>query len=59
MAALAIRRVMVSAYKIPMNSPEADGTLAWDSTTAAYPAGFPASSAGRAPATDHHLRPSG
>ena len=33
MAALAIRRVAVSAYKIPTSSPEADGTLAWDSTT--------------------------
>lgn len=31
--ALAIERVVVSAYTIPTDQPEADGTLAWDSTT--------------------------
>ena len=28
-----IRRVEVSAYTIPTDAPESDGTLAWDSTT--------------------------
>lgn len=31
--ALPIERVDVSAYKIPTDAPEADGTYAWDSTT--------------------------
>jgi L-alanine-DL-glutamate epimerase-like enolase superfamily enzyme len=31
--ALAIERVIVSAYTIPTDQPESDGTLAWDSTT--------------------------
>jgi len=33
MAAVAIQRVTVSAYQVPTSSPEADGTLSWDSTT--------------------------
>ncbi|HTQ32998.1 MAG TPA: mandelate racemase, partial [Stellaceae bacterium] len=28
-----INRVTASAYKIPTDAPEADGTLEWDSTT--------------------------
>src|SRR5690349_5798543 len=28
-----IEQVHVSAYKIPTDQPEADGTIAWDSTT--------------------------
>ena len=28
-----IGRVTASAYEIPTDAPEADGTLAWDSTT--------------------------
>ena len=28
-----IERLEVSAYTIPTDAPEADGTLAWDSTT--------------------------
>lgn len=28
-----IERLMASAYRIPTESPEADGTLEWDSTT--------------------------
>ncbi|HTU20917.1 MAG TPA: enolase C-terminal domain-like protein [Gemmataceae bacterium] len=30
---VAIDRIHVSAYKIPTDQPEADGTIAWDSTT--------------------------
>jgi L-alanine-DL-glutamate epimerase-like enolase superfamily enzyme len=30
---VAIERIHVSAYKIPTDQPEADGTIAWDSTT--------------------------
>ena len=29
----AVERIDVSAYKIPTDVPEADGTYAWDSTT--------------------------
>ena len=29
----AVERIDVTAYKIPTDSPEADGTYAWDSTT--------------------------
>lgn len=32
-AAATIRRVQASAYTVPTDLPEADGTLAWDSTT--------------------------
>jgi L-alanine-DL-glutamate epimerase-like enolase superfamily enzyme len=32
-SATAIERLVVSAYRIPTDFPEADGTLAWDSTT--------------------------
>src|SRR5919199_4333050 len=32
-AGVAVERVAVSAYKIPTDRPEADGTYAWDSTT--------------------------
>ncbi len=28
-----IERIEVSAYKIPTDQPEADGTMRWDSTT--------------------------
>src|ERR671938_1643323 len=32
-AGVAVERVAVSAYQIPTDRPEADGTYAWDSTT--------------------------
>jgi L-alanine-DL-glutamate epimerase-like enolase superfamily enzyme len=32
-SAVTIERVTVSVYKIPTDAPEADGTIAWDSTT--------------------------
>lgn len=32
-AAIPIERLDVSAYPIPTDAPESDGTLAWDSTT--------------------------
>src|SRR5436305_13333183 len=32
-ATATVERVMVSAYQVPTDKPESDGTLAWDSTT--------------------------
>ena len=32
-AEVAVERISVSAYEIPTDQPESDGTLAWDSTT--------------------------
>ena len=32
-ARVAIEQIHVSAYKIPTDQPEADGTISWDSTT--------------------------
>ncbi|HEX3317930.1 MAG TPA: enolase C-terminal domain-like protein [Solirubrobacteraceae bacterium] len=33
MAAVAVERLEVSAYTVPTDAPESDGTLAWDATT--------------------------
>ena len=48
---MAVERVEVTAYTVPTDAPEEDGTLAWDATTIVVVHAYAAGSAGSATPT--------